>query len=138
MIAGGADPGKEHYLSELKSLIAKNNMNEHFTFLGHRDDMREIMSVSNIVLSLARVPEAFGRTALEALCLGIPVIAYDHGGAAEVLGKMFPAGKAKPLCTESVILLIDQFYKTMPEVKDNNAFTLNDMLDKTISIYNSF
>ena len=137
LIAGGTDPGKERYLEELKSLINKNNMNEHFTFLGHRNDMKEVMSVSDIVLSLARIPEAFGRTALEALCLGIPVIAYDHGGAAEVLGEMFAEGKAEPLNTDNVVSLINKFYLTKPKVKNDCAFTLASMLDKTIAIYNS-
>lgn len=113
-------------------------MKDHFTFLGHRNDMKEIMSISKIVLSLAKIPEAFGRTALEALSLGVPVIAYDHGGAAEVLEKMFPKGKAKPLDTGNVNLIINKFYLSMPEVQDNNSFTLDDMLNKTISIYNSF
>lgn len=138
LIAGGTDPGKEGYLKELKSLINAKNMSYHFTFLGQRNDMKEIMSISNIVLSLAKIPEAFGRTALEALCLGIPVIAYDHGGAAEVLTEMFPEGKAAPLGTDRVNSIINKFYNSMPQVKDKNAFTLDAMLDKTISIYNSF
>lgn len=138
LIAGGADPKKEKYLQELKSIINKNNMTDHFTFIGHRDDMKNVMSVSNIVLSLANIPEAFGRTALEALFLGVPVIAYDHGGAAEVLTSIFPEGKAKPLNTDSVLNLIEQFYQTMPIVPDKSCFTLSEMLDKTISVYNSF
>lgn len=138
VIAGGIDKGKEKYLEELKSIINSNKMNEHFTFLGQRNDMKEIMSVSDIVLSLATTPEAFGRTALEALCLGVPVIAYDHGGAKEVLAEMFTEGKATPLDTDSVVSKIIQFHESMPTVKDGNAFTLETMLDKTISIYNSF
>lgn len=138
LIVGGADPKKDKYLQELKSLIARNDMGNHISFLGHRDDIKETMSVSNLVLSLARVPEAFGRTALEALSLGVPVIAYDHGGAAEVLGEMFPDGKAKPLSIDNVISLIAQFYHSTPKVQNRNVFTLSSMLDKTISIYNSF
>jgi len=138
LIAGGAGAGKEKYLKELKSLINSNSMKEHFTFLGQRNDMREIMSISNIVLSLARIPEAFGRTALEALSLGVPVIAYNHGGAAEVLSQMFPEGKATPLSVSDVNLLINKFYKSKPKIMDRNPFTLDAMLDKTISIYNSF
>jgi glycosyltransferase involved in cell wall biosynthesis len=138
IIAGGTDPGKDRYLQELKSLISLNNMDEHFTFLGHRNDMKEVMSISNIVLSLARTPEAFGRTALEALSLGVPVIAYSHGGAAEVLSEIFPEGRATPLSTDDVNSIINKFYRSAPEVKDTNSFTLNAMLDKTISIYNSF
>jgi len=138
LIAGGADPKKEKYLKELKSLINENNMSEHFTFLGHRNDMKEIMSISSIVLSLAKIPEAFGRTALEALSLGIPVIGYDHGGAAEVLEEMFPQGKAMPLRLDEVNTVIKKFYTSAPKVEDKEAFTLSAMLDKTISIYNSF
>jgi len=138
LIAGGADPEKQKYLQELKSIIAKNNMTDNFTFLGHRDDMKNVMSISNIVLSLAKIPEAFGRTALEALFLGVPVIAYDHGGAAEVLASIFPEGKAKPLSIDSILALINQFYQTMPNVPDKPCFTLDEMLDKTISVYNSF
>lgn len=138
VIAGGADSKKERYLKELKSIIKQNNMSSRFTFIGHRDDMKNVMAISNIVLSLARIPEAFGRTALEALFLGTPVIAYDHGGAAEVLGKLFPEGKSKPLCPNSAVSLIDQFYKTKPSVPNRQYFTLDQMLDKTLSIYNSF
>jgi len=137
LIAGGAGPKKEKYLQELKSIIAKNNMADHFTFLGHRDDMKNVMSISNIVLSLARIPEAFGRTALEALFLGVPVIAYDHGGGGEVLAGIFPEGKSKPLCTNNVVSLITQFYNTKPNVPDRNCFTLDIMLNKTISVYDS-
>ena len=51
---------------------------------------------------------------------------------------MFPEGKAMPLDSDSVASIINTFYKSMPTVKDENAFTLDTMLDKTISIYNSF
>ena len=47
--------------------------------------IKNILSISDIVLSLAKIPEAFGRTALEALTLGVPVLAYNHGGAKEIL-----------------------------------------------------
>ena len=137
LVAGGADAKKQGFLNELKTLIARNNMDENFTFIGHRDDMREIMSISDVVLSLAKIPEAFGRTALEALSLGTPVIAYDHGGAAEVLSEMFPTGKANPLDIDHVVTLLNQFSQSMPRVEDKDVFTLSNMLEKTISIYNS-
>ncbi|MBL1142240.1 MAG: glycosyltransferase [Proteobacteria bacterium] len=138
IFAGGTDPGKDKYLNELKSIIDTNGMNDYFTFLGQRNDMKEIISSSDIVLSLAITPEAFGRTALEALSLGVPVIAYDHGGAKEILAKMFPEGRATPLDTDDVNSLIKKFHSSMPEVKNQVAFSLNNMLDKTISCYNSF
>ena len=116
LFVGGVDNKKENYFLELKKLILKLNMQDNFTFLGHRDDIREIMAKSNIVLSLAKVPEAFGRTALEALSIGVPVVAYNHGGAAEVLGELFPEGKVSPHDINGVVSKVELFYKNKPRV----------------------
>lgn len=137
LIAGAAARKKRAYLGELQAKIRRAGLDRHITFLGHCDDMREVMSISDIVLSLARTPEAFGLTALEALALGVPVIAYDHGGAAEVLGAVFPEGRARPLDTDHVSALIQSFHNTPPRVKDQNPFTLEAMLDKTLAVYDS-
>ena len=53
LFVGGVDNKKENYFLELKKLILKLNMQDNFTFLGHRDDIREIMAKSNIVLSFS-------------------------------------------------------------------------------------
>ena len=137
LIAGAAARKKRAYLDELQAKIRAAGLDRHITFLGHCDDMREVMSISDIVLSLARTPEAFGRTALEALALGVPVIAYDHGGAAEVLGAVFPEGRARPLDTDHVSALIQSFHNTPPRVKEQNPFTLEAMLNKTLAVYDS-
>ena len=38
-------------------------------------------------------PESFGRTVLEALSLGTPVVGYDHGGVGEILAAVYPEGR---------------------------------------------
>ena len=60
--------------------------------------------------------------------------------AKKILGYIklqIPAGKANPLDTEHVVSLIKQFSQSMPKVEDKDIFTLSNMLEKTISIYNS-
>ncbi len=138
LIAGGTDPGKQHFVRELEKCIANTGMEKYFTFLGHRDDMREILSISDIVLSLSQTPEAFGRTVLEALNLGIPVIAYDHGGVSEMLKKIFPAGAVEPLNIDDAVARIGEFYHSRPTVPDQNHFTLETMLQKTLSVYHPY
>jgi glycosyltransferase involved in cell wall biosynthesis len=135
LIAGGPHPGKESFLKELASSARNMGLDQHVTFLGHRDDMKEIMAISNVVFSLAREPEAFGRTALEALCLGTPVIAYNHGGAAEVMAAMFPVGAVTPLDINAATRKLKEFINQQPIVTNNNCFTLENMLSKTISVY---
>ena len=137
LFVGGINVKKKRYLDKLQNTIDRLGMKDNFTFLGHRDDIEEIMAKSDIILSLANIPEAFGRTALEALSIGTPVIAYDHGGASEVLAKIFPEGKVAPLDTDATVLLIKKFYASMPNVKKNNSFSLNEMLEKTLETYAS-
>ena len=43
-------------------------------------------------MSLSTQPESFGRTVLEALAIGTPVIGYDHGGVGEVLRELYADG----------------------------------------------
>ena len=138
LIVGGTDKRKQRYLQKLKSLVKKNNIEKCITFTGHRDDIKNILSISDIVLSLAKIPEAFGRPALEALTLGVPVLAYNHGGAKEILEDLFPEGRIEPHNINMSVSLIEKFCKLRPIIKNKNTYTLNNMLDKTISIYNSF
>ncbi len=135
LIAGAPHPRRMQFLSELKILAENLGISEQISFIGHRDDIKEVMSISSVALSLAKEPEAFGRTALEALSLGVPVIAYDHGGATEVLKPVFPQGLIPPHDIESAIKRIKQFYDKEETVPAQHEFTLENMLDSTINLY---
>ena len=50
------------------------------------------MSQCAAIYNLSTQPEPFGRTMIEALSLGRPVIAWNYGGAAESVGELFPQG----------------------------------------------
>jgi glycosyltransferase involved in cell wall biosynthesis len=135
LIVGGADSRREAYYRELKLKVSTLGLQRNISFLGHRNDIKEIMSVSNLVMSLAREPEAFGRTALEALALGVPVIAYDHGGASEVLNEMFPSGLVKKHDINAATIKVMQFVESPPHPSNDNPFTLARMLDDTLELY---
>ncbi|UWR28354.1 glycosyltransferase (plasmid) [Sulfitobacter sp. S223] len=44
---------------------------------------------ADIVLSLSHVAESFGRTVLEAMAAGRPVICYDRGTPPELVGRVW-------------------------------------------------
>jgi glycosyltransferase involved in cell wall biosynthesis len=53
--------------------------------LGNRPDIPEILSISSVVLHASTSPEPFGRTFLEGMALGRPVVASNEGGPLDVI-----------------------------------------------------
>lgn len=136
LVAGNTHPKKVAYLDELKQLVRSLGLEADITFLGHRSDLREIMAVCDIVCALSQQPESFGRTVLEALALGKPVVGYDCGGVGELLGSLFPAGRV-PLGDSARLL-----EATLAILRDNptpaavaEPFTLDAMCRATFAVY---
>ncbi len=135
LIVGGEDPKRQQYAAELRKRINTEGLGDTITFTGNRSDIREIYAISDIVLSLSTKPESFGRTVLEALSLGVPVIAYDHGGVGEILNSLFPEGKTalneKIELYERISLLL----KNKKKINTNDLFSKHSMLSKTLLLY---
>lgn len=135
LIVGGPEPGREKYVQELTGEVESDPvLADSVRFLGHRTDLREIMCVSDIVLSLSNKPEAFGRTVLEALSLGTKVVGFDHGGVGEMLGRLFPVGAVPVGDTESAARVISSLLVGRPTIGDHE-WTLERMCQSTIEMY---
>ncbi|MFD0895593.1 glycosyltransferase family 4 protein [Luteolibacter ambystomatis] len=135
VIAGGAHPRKQAYLAEIQALADASGLHRQVTFTGNRSDLKNILAISDVVLSLTSQPESFGRTTLEALSLGVPVAGYDHGGVGEQLEELFPAGKIPPRDTAKASSVVRSFLDHRPQVPASHPFTLQRMLDQTVGVY---
>jgi glycosyltransferase involved in cell wall biosynthesis len=136
LIVGGCEPRKAAYFSELRELVSRKQLEGHLTFAGPRDDVKEICAISRVVVSASTKPESFGLTVAEALSVGTPVVAYDHGGVAEILAAQFPRG-AVPLGNVSLLAeRIGEFVCEPPhqEIREN-PFTRKAMLTGTLAVY---
>jgi len=136
LIVGDEDPRRTEYAADVRQRVRELDLTGEVTFLGHRSDIREIYAISSAVLSLSTKPESFGRTTLEPLALGVPVVGYDHGGVGEILRAVYPPG-AVPLrearaLKERVTALLTAGQTTVPPFAQ---FRLQDMLDRTIELY---
>jgi len=135
VIAGGAHPKKQDYLASIQSKASEMGIADRITFTGHRGDLKEILSHSDLVLSLTQQPESFGRTTLEALTLGTPVIGYGHGGVGEILDQLLPEGMVQFGQTDAVAQKIQNWAKCPPTPNAVNPFTLQQMLEGTVGLY---
>jgi glycosyltransferase involved in cell wall biosynthesis len=135
LLVGEPHPKKLEFLEEVKAAIKTAGLEKDITLVGHRNDLREIMAVSDVVISCSTDPEAFGRVTLEALALGKPVTGYAHGGVAEQLNAIFSAGEISLGDTAAMVDLLSHWHQQMPAPKGKNPFTLDSMLRATTRLY---
>jgi len=131
-------PGRagSRYHDELVGLAKAAGIRERLTFTGERHDIREWMAASELVFNLCSdPPEAFGRTVLEALSLGRPVVAWNHGGVAEILARMYPQGAVTPDSPAALLEKTRAFLQQVPPVQPSEAFRLEDSMNQTLELY---
>jgi len=105
------------------------------SFTGQRDDLKNILAISSLVLSLSNQPESFGRTTLEALRLGVPTAGYDHGGVGEILRTIYPSGLLPLDRFDETCQRIAQLLQQPAAVPAGEFFPLKTMLDQTLALY---
>ena len=135
LLVGEAHPRKQDFYQALYAEIYKSGLEKDISLVGHRSDLREIMAISDAVVSCSTDPEAFGRVTLEALTLGKPVAGYDHGGVREQLDALLPSGKI-PIGNTTAMAERLATWQTHPEKpQPNKTFTLRQMLEQTCDTY---
>lgn len=136
LVVGDTHPKKRAYLAELGARAAELGVADEVRFLGHRGDLREIMAVSDVVLSLSQQPESFGRTVVEALALGRRFVGYDHGGVGEQLRGLFPSGCVRLGDADGLLAATRRVLAERPEPGAiPAAYTLEAMCSGTEAVY---
>lgn len=135
LIVGGASPSKQRYLQKLRYRVRSMGLESDISFTGQRDDLKSILAVSDLVLSLSAHPESFGRTTLEALRLGIPTAGYDHGGVGEILRVVYPDGLLPLNGLDDTSQRVARLLQAPKPVPRGDFFPLQAMLDQTLALY---
>lgn len=137
VIIGDVHPKKQDYLAELKQKIKDLNLEQHITFVGHRSDMKDWLAFCDVSLSLSNQAETFGRTTLESLALGRPVIGWNRGGVAEILSALYPQGLINVDDETALLQAIQQHIQNPPILEAVEKFHLDEMTGQTIDLYQS-
>jgi glycosyltransferase involved in cell wall biosynthesis len=85
ILVGDALFGEEDYVRQLKQQVKDLKLEDRVRFLGFRSDVAELMAACDLVAHTSTAPEPFGRTIVEAMLCGTPVIAAAAGGAIELV-----------------------------------------------------
>lgn len=135
LIVGGASASKRRYLQKLRYRVRSMGLEADISFTGQRDDLKNILAISNLVLSLSTQPESFGRTTLEALRLGVPTAGYDHGGVGEILRTVYPVGLLPLGDIDAATSRIAGLLLQPKPVPAGDFYPLRAMLSQTLDLY---
>jgi glycosyltransferase involved in cell wall biosynthesis len=132
---GARDPQREAYVRELETLAAQLGVAHALAITAPTSAIARAYAASDLVLQLSHKPEAFGRTVLEALSVGRPVLGWDHGGVGEQLRAWWPSGAVAPFNAQALVAGVRGClaHAAMPAVTMPD--TLRTMQEATLSLY---
>jgi len=111
VVVGDSLNVKNLNMEDLKNFAQEIGLEDRIIFTGYRSDVGNILK-SFDVLVLPSSRESFGRVVMEAMALGIAVVATDSGGPAEIIengvcGVLTPIENGPRLAQEVLSLLND-------------------------------
>lgn len=80
LIVGGAREDKNKYQESLKKLAEESGVKNHICFTGNISDVKSVYGLSDVVVNASLKMGNMGRTVVEALAMGVPVIATTFEG----------------------------------------------------------
>lgn len=135
LILGVCEPERARYVAELQALALQLGVSHAVVMTPPRHDVGDIYSISHLILQLSSKPEAFGRTVIEALQIGVPVLGFEHGGVGELLRELYPVG-CVPLGDRAALLdAALALLEEAPPVAPFAGYRLADMQARTLAIY---
>ena len=127
----------------LRTLAEDLGLGDAVAFLGFRDDLPDLMRSAGMLLATSPF-EHFGLTVLEAMASGLPVVASDAGGHAEMLrpladAALYAPGDAADAAALLAALASDATRRgrlaETQRLRQTESFTLRAQADATEAVY---
>jgi glycosyltransferase involved in cell wall biosynthesis len=145
-LPGARETGREAYIAELEAEALRLGIADAVTFTPATDAIARAYVASDLVLQLSRKPEAFGRTVIEALSCGRPVLGWAHGGVGELLAELQPEGAVSPFDAAALHAAAARLLARSPLPSPSpspppspsttmSPYTLSAMQDSTLAVY---
>lgn len=112
LVGGPTFTDEQIYENSLREQARELGIEDRVTFMGHRDDIPNVMAASDVFVHASTEPEPFGVVIVEAMAAGKPVIATHGGGPEEIVldghsGFLVPARDADSLANKLLALFAD-------------------------------
>lgn len=137
--------GERNFKKKILDCCKKYNMENNCTLIPGNDNIEYYYAMSDLVVSAAIEPEAFGRVSVESQAMGKFCIASKHGGSIETIienetGFFYKPKNASEL-SEKILKAIDEKKINNKEISEKcfqnvyKNFNKNTMNEKYLSFY---
>ncbi len=133
-LMGGSFPKDGDHVEVLRRRASQPDLAGRVRFLGQRSDPLDVMRRWTVAVNASVDPEAAPLSVLEAMSIGLPVVATDHGGSSEVLGEagvLVPPRDAGALAGAVSALLADPVRRARCRDAGRHAVAERYNLDQT-------
>ena len=134
-LPGAREAGREAYIAEMENEALRLGIAGSVAFTAPTTRIAEAYAACDLVLQLSRKPEAFGRTVIEALSVGRPVLGWAHGGVGELLAGLQPAGAVPAFDETRLAATAQALLAQPPPALATMPYTLQAMQDATLALY---
>jgi glycosyltransferase involved in cell wall biosynthesis len=144
LIVGSVFPGNESHLKDLRKLSADLGIQDDLIFTGELDDTRPAYAAMDVCILPSGQPEPFGGVVMEAMAMGVPVIATAIGGSVDQIadgetGLLIPPGDAAALAAKLELLINDPSLRSRMSVagpkRVEEHFSIDRMVKRIEDIY---
>ena len=144
IIVGAPFPGNEWHLDELAAIIREHGLEGDVVFTGELENPLPAYAAMDVFVLPSAQPEPFGGVVMEAMCLGLPVIATNIGGSVQQVadgetGYLVPPGDAPALAEKLALLLGDAALRRQfgqaGQRRIEERFDLKKMVEKIEDVY---
>jgi len=136
--------GKGELMSELQALSVSLGIGHALTFTGFRNDVGAFYKIADLFV-MSSVQEGLGTAILDALALGIPVVAANSGGIPEIIrdgqtGRLVEAANPQALA-KGIIEMLTNVEQAGAMARRGQAdvkakFSIDAMVESNLAVYN--
>lgn len=124
----------------LEKMMVIEGVQDRVFFLGVRNDIYSLIKMCDIAI-LSSHWEGFGLAAVEAMACGVPTVASNVPGLAEVVGEggiLFEKGSEKDLANVLRRLEDTDYYNAIKSkgIRKSEAYDIRNMIKKIMDVYN--
>ncbi|MCX7545088.1 glycosyltransferase [Marinicella gelatinilytica] len=130
-----ADSNQTDYTKRLFESLKQAGLSEKVIWIGPQQRMADLYAYVDLTLSINRKPESFGRTVLESLTVGTPVVGLNHGGVGEILTALFPSGLVPVGDDDRLIRWIKAMLLKPAVMASQTQFSNQQQFQQTVALY---